>query len=71
MQLADAVARGELRPKIPADIGGTLAILLLRCWAQEPKDRPSIAEVVQLLHSAKRMEWSREVKKETDALAGL
>ena len=53
MQMADDVARGRLRPQIPASIPVSLADLLRRCWAQDPRDRPTIAAVIATLRSVK------------------
>ena len=44
-----AVAVKHERPPLPSDLGssGILVPLIERCWAQEPRDRPSFAEAAE------------------------
>ena len=44
-----AVVMKQKRPPLPSDLGssGILVPLIERCWAQEPRDRPSFAEVAE------------------------
>jgi hypothetical protein len=54
LQLADAVDKEGLRPKLPQDIGG-LGPLLEGCWEADPARRPEMAIVVQLLKREKKV----------------
>jgi mitogen-activated protein kinase kinase kinase 7 len=43
------VKSGNLRPKIPEDCPEWLGSLMEKCWAQEPRERPSALEVSKAL----------------------
>ena len=48
MQVINNVTNGK-RPKIPAYVPEPIMELIKRCWAQDPKERPSFKEVVVYL----------------------
>ncbi|KAG0605067.1 hypothetical protein M758_9G029000 [Ceratodon purpureus] len=45
----DSVISGELRPKLPKGCPPYLSEFLSRCWAHNPKDRPTFKEITQTL----------------------
>lgn len=49
-QIFQAVTNGE-RPEIPQTTPSNWAILIKRCWSQDPKDRPTFKEICDLLES--------------------
>jgi len=52
IMLASKVLREQYRPPLPhPNITQEWADLVERCWAQNPDDRPSFDEIVQILES--------------------
>ena len=49
--MAVGVMDGSLRPKTVTGVDQSLVSLISACWAQEPKKRPSFAEIGVLLKS--------------------
>ncbi|KAG0605060.1 hypothetical protein M758_9G028300 [Ceratodon purpureus] len=49
----DGVISGEMRPNLPQDCPIYLSEFLSRCWAQNPKDRPTFKEITQTLSGFK------------------
>lgn len=50
LQHANQIARG-IRPPMPSDVTQFARDLIVRCWAQDPEDRPSFAEICYLLRN--------------------
>lgn len=53
-QVAYAAAEQGLRPAIPAFCPIEYADLMRRCWAGRPEDRPSFAEILEILFALKK-----------------
>ncbi|KAG0560977.1 hypothetical protein KC19_9G027500 [Ceratodon purpureus] len=49
----DRVISGDLRPELPQDCPIYLREFLSRCWAHNPKDRPTFKEITQTLSEFK------------------
>ena len=45
-----SVVDAGARPFIPPSMPNDLADLLRRCWSKDPRERPDMAEVTQILH---------------------
>ena len=43
------VLQAGTRPEIPEDVGDAARVLVERCWAAAPADRPSFGEVLAYL----------------------
>jgi hypothetical protein len=48
-ELDTSFRQQEVRPKIPDKLPTHLAHLIRNCWQQDPKERPTIDNVVMLL----------------------
>mmetsp|Transcript_28558 Transcript_28558/g.71798 ORF Transcript_28558/g.71798 Transcript_28558/m.71798 type:complete len:494 (-) Transcript_28558:138-1619(-) len=46
-----AVCHNGFRPEIPPDTPPSISQLLQKCWAKDPEERPSFAEIINLLDS--------------------
>lgn len=54
-QVFEAVALGGRRPPVPASMPQSLALLMQRCWAEDPDERPhfgTVLDVLRLIHDA-------------------
>jgi serine/threonine protein kinase len=49
-RISELVVNGK-RPDVPSTIPVPLMQTIVKCWAQEPQDRPDFAELWQLLHN--------------------
>ena len=49
IQAAYGVAKKNLRPTIPESVSPAMSHLMTRCWAKNPAQRPTFAEIHQLL----------------------
>ncbi|GMI38628.1 hypothetical protein TeGR_g3489, partial [Tetraparma gracilis] len=49
-----AVAHKQLRPSIKAGTPSSVAHLIRRCWAEDPKDRPDFTEILDTLLTLQR-----------------
>jgi hypothetical protein len=43
------VVENNLTPTLPELCPKTLSVLLQRCWAKDPNDRPTVAEMLDIL----------------------
>jgi hypothetical protein len=60
----DAVLNGE-RPIMPTTIDPAFKKLMVQCWAQNPKDRPSFEEIIESLVEQKSAAEKKEGHKST------
>jgi len=49
-KIAATVMSGQ-RLAIPEDCPSVLAQLIIRCWSQQPSDRPDASEIISILQS--------------------
>lgn len=54
MQVAVAVMSKGLRPKLPADMPRKYKKLTTACWAHDPQNRPSFAQILVALREIMR-----------------
>jgi hypothetical protein len=54
-QVSALVFNADIRPVIPANCPPAVATLMQRCWAREPKERPSMAEVRRIMESGQAL----------------
>ncbi|KAK8899073.1 hypothetical protein M9Y10_001372 [Tritrichomonas musculus] len=53
-QFLNKVANEKFRPEIPDDVPQCYRELIESCWSQDPSDRPSFNEIVELLRNDER-----------------
>ncbi|KAG0559176.1 hypothetical protein KC19_10G084600 [Ceratodon purpureus] len=63
--LIDEVINDDLRPEIPKCVKGWACNLLNECWQSDPKARPSVGEILDLLplKSASVRRWEKDLKR--------
>lgn len=49
LELYNIVVKQKKRPALPSDCPPALAVVIERCWAHEPRDRPTAAQLMQEL----------------------